>query len=162
MVAPECASLLLSAGSNCIISIFSPLAERFDLNERRICVGCMTTPRRSHKARTDVSLCGRVSPLRCALARHVHHQTQTKRGFAISIDAWLRGPLRATFEQTLLGRQEIFGLPLNRQALQDLFHLHLSGQANHGNGLWMLLSLVLWKERGYDRSQADSMMAANF
>jgi asparagine synthase (glutamine-hydrolysing) len=100
-------------------------------------------------------------PLRHALARHVRHQTQTKRGFAISIDAWLRGPLRATFEQTVLGQPDLLGLPLNQKALRELFARHLSGQANNGNGLWMLLSLVLWKEQHYNGRRADSMMEAN-
>src|SRR4029077_9061584 len=64
-------------------------------------------------------------PLRHALARHVHHQTQAKRGFAISIDAWMRGPLRPLFEQTVLKQEDLFGLPVNQQALQELFAHHL-------------------------------------
>jgi asparagine synthase (glutamine-hydrolysing) len=94
-------------------------------------------------------------PLRHALARHVRHQTQAKRGFAISIDAWLRGPLRPIFEQTVLEQRELFGLPLNQKALRELFDRHLSGQTNNGNGLWMLLSLILWKERHYRVRPSD-------
>ena len=33
-------------------------------------------------------------PLRNSLARHVRHQTRTKRGFTVPMDAWLRGPLK--------------------------------------------------------------------
>jgi len=99
-------------------------------------------------------------PLRRALARHVRHQTQPKRGFSISIDAWLRDPLRPIFEQTVLGQQELFGLPVNQKALQELFAQHLSGQTNNGNGLWMLLSLVLWKERHYNRNVRQTGLMA--
>lgn len=89
-------------------------------------------------------------PLRHSLARHTGHQTQAKRGFAISIDQWLRGPFRPIFEQTVLEQRELFGLTLNQKALRELLSLHLSGQTNNGNGLWMLLSLFLWKERHYN------------
>ncbi len=88
-------------------------------------------------------------PLRRALARHANHQTQAKRGFSIPIETWLRGPLRAVFEETVLGQQELLGLPINQKAMRELFDRHLSGNVDYGYGLWVLLSLVLWKERHY-------------
>jgi asparagine synthase (glutamine-hydrolysing) len=86
-------------------------------------------------------------PLRHSLARHVKHQTWTKRPFTVPMDAWLRGPLRRIFEETLLHRREILGLPLNKEAARAIFERHLSGQANYDLILWTLLSLVLWEER---------------
>jgi len=86
-------------------------------------------------------------PLRHSLARHVKHQTWTKRGFTVPMDAWLRGPLRRIFEETLFDRREILGLPLNKEAARAMFERHLSGQANYEWTLWMLLSLGLWEER---------------
>jgi asparagine synthase (glutamine-hydrolysing) len=91
-------------------------------------------------------------PLRHSLARHVRHQTSAKRGFTVSMDAWLRGPLRPVFEEALLGRREILGLPLNAGALRAMYDQHLSEQTNHGRGLWVLLSLALW-ENHYRRRQ---------
>jgi asparagine synthase (glutamine-hydrolysing) len=86
-------------------------------------------------------------PLRHALARHVKHQTSTKRGFTVSMDAWLRRQLRRIFEETLLDRRDILGLPLNKEGARVMFERHLSGQANYEWTLWTLLSLALWEER---------------
>ena len=80
-------------------------------------------------------------PLRYSLARHVRHQTLAKRGFTVPMDVWLRSSLKAVVEDTLLGRQEILGLPLNRVAVRAMFDQHLAQQANHGWFLWVLLSL---------------------
>jgi asparagine synthase (glutamine-hydrolysing) len=88
-------------------------------------------------------------PLRYSLARHVRHQTWTKRGFTVPMDAWLRGPLRPVFEEVMLGRDEILGLPLNRATMRAMFDRHLSGQANYDWLLWMLLSLALWERRHF-------------
>lgn len=89
-------------------------------------------------------------PLRRALARHVRYQTSGKRGFGISIDAWFRGPLQPIFQQVVLAEHDLFGLPVNQIALRELVALHVSGRRHHGTGLWMLLSLALWKKRHYD------------
>ncbi len=86
-------------------------------------------------------------PLRHSLARYVKHQTVTKRGFTVPMDAWLRGPLRRIFEETLLDRRDILGLPLNKEGARVMFERHLSGQANYEWTLWTLLSLALWEER---------------
>ena len=88
-------------------------------------------------------------PLRYSLARHVRHQTWTKRGFTVPMDVWLRGPLRPVFEEAILGRADILGLPLNRAAAREMFDRHLSGQANYEWMLWMLLSLALWEKRHF-------------
>lgn len=86
-------------------------------------------------------------PLRYALARHVRHQTQRKRGFTVPMSEWLRGPLRQIFEEAVLAKREIVGLPLNRNALSEMFYQHLSGMSDYAWGLWVLLSLALWEER---------------
>ena len=94
-------------------------------------------------------------PLRYALARHVHHQSQNKRGFTVPMDAWLRGALRSIFEEVVLNRGEILGFPVQRNALQEMFGQHLSEQRDYAWGLWVLLSLALWEEKHYyDRSFA--------
>jgi asparagine synthase (glutamine-hydrolysing) len=88
-------------------------------------------------------------PLRNSLARHVRHQTWAKRGFTVPMDAWLRGPLRPVFEEMVLGRDEILGLPLGKAAVHEMFKRHLSGQANYDWLSWMLLSLALWERRHF-------------
>lgn len=86
-------------------------------------------------------------PLRYALARHVRHQTQSKRGFTVPMSEWLRGPLRPIFEEAVLARQEIMGLSLDKKALSEMFYQHLSGINDYAWGLWVLLSLALWEKR---------------
>jgi len=86
-------------------------------------------------------------PLRAALARHVSHQTVAKRGFEVPMNAWLRGPLKAIFEETVAGRKELLGMPLNQRQLYDMFEQHITHQHNHARGLWTVLSLALWEER---------------
>ena len=43
-------------------------------------------------------------PLRHSLARHTANPTLPKRGFTVAMDAWLRGPLRALYEELVLSR----------------------------------------------------------
>ena len=89
-------------------------------------------------------------PLRQALARHVRYQTQVKRGFGVSIDEWFRGPLRECFEECVLSREEILGLPVNPGAMRELFGHHLERRGDHGCAFWIVLSLVLWQKRHYE------------
>jgi asparagine synthase (glutamine-hydrolysing) len=89
-------------------------------------------------------------PLRNALARDVRYQTYVKRGFGIAIDEWLRGPVREIFEECVVSRQDILGLPVNQRAIQELFDYHLSERGDYGRALWTLLSLVLWEKVHYD------------
>jgi asparagine synthase (glutamine-hydrolysing) len=89
-------------------------------------------------------------PLRAALARHVNYQTRTKRGFEVPMDAWLRGPLKAIFEEAVIGRKEILGMPLNRGKLRNMFKQHIANRSDFARGLWTLLSLVLWEKKHYD------------
>ncbi len=86
-------------------------------------------------------------PLRSALARAVRHQTSAKRGFEVPMGQWLRTSLRGLFEETVLSRDEIMGLSVNRKALHKLYQLHLSGAHDFAWGLWPLLSLALWEQR---------------
>ncbi|MCX7642326.1 MAG: asparagine synthase (glutamine-hydrolyzing) [Armatimonadetes bacterium] len=95
-------------------------------------------------------------PLRYALARHVRYQSQSKRGFTVPMNEWLRGPLRPVFEDAVLGQKEILGLTLNRKNLLEMFHQHLSGQSDYAWGLWLLLSLTLWEEHHFRNHKSKS------
>ena len=59
------------------------------------------------------------------------------------IDAWLRGPLRETFADTVLHRGKIGSL-VNLATVKRLFNAHLAGTGRHGNVLWSLLVLAYW------------------
>ena len=93
-------------------------------------------------------------PLRYALAQHSRHQTLVKRGFAVPMGAWLRGPLRPVFEEAVLARDDLLGIPAERRALKEMFDQHLSGAVDYGWGLWIVLSLALWEERHFRRRAA--------
>jgi asparagine synthase (glutamine-hydrolysing) len=88
-------------------------------------------------------------PLRYSLAQRVRHQTWRKRGFSAPIAAWLRGPLRAVFEEAVLGRQELLGLAIDQKAVREIFDHHCSSRANYRRVLWTLLSLALWQDAHY-------------
>jgi asparagine synthase (glutamine-hydrolysing) len=98
-----------------------------------------------------LDLCQRSGkmPLRKVLARYTKHQTRVKRGFEVPMGLWLKTSLREMFEETVLKRDEILGLRIDRKALQTLFDLHLKGPVNYSWGLWPLLSLGLWIDRHY-------------
>lgn len=92
-------------------------------------------------------------PLRRALARHTNYQSRAKRGFEVPMASWLRTSLREKFEESILHRNEILGLEIDRKALRELFELHLSGRRNFAWGLWPLLSLGLWMETHHHSSR---------
>jgi asparagine synthase (glutamine-hydrolysing) len=117
-----------------------PLLDRevIDVAMRVDWASCLDTKRRVGKM-----------PLRAALARHVCHQTATKRGFEVPMNTWLRGPLKGIFEEAVIQQKELLGMPINRQAMRNFFQKHITSQCNHARGLWTLLSLALWQKKYY-------------
>ncbi len=75
-----------------------------------------------------------------------------KQGFEIPIDAWLRGPLREMFEETVLQHDSNLAGLINQAVIRNLYRSHLSGIGRHGNVLWSLLVLARW---------ADSYLASS-
>ena len=88
-------------------------------------------------------------PLRKSLARHVHSQTQKKRGFEVPMNDWLRGPLKDVFQESVLKRKEILGMPVNQKKLHLMFQQHVHNQIDRARSLWTLLSLALWEQKHY-------------
>ena len=74
-----------------------------------------------------------------------------KQGFAIPLDAWLRGPLAGLMREVLLEvpteSRQFFALP----EVQRLVEGHLSGRENHGPRLWLLLNFYLWHRMFLER-----------
>ncbi len=70
-----------------------------------------------------------------------------KRGFAVPIGQWLRGPLRG-FLTDALAPSRLERLPaLNAVGVQSLVREHLDGVADHRKPLWALLCLTSWHDR---------------
>jgi asparagine synthase (glutamine-hydrolysing) len=128
------------ASMYCSLEVRVPLLDRevIDVALRVDWATCLDLKRRLGKM-----------PLRAALARHVKHQTGTKRGFEVPMNAWLRGPLKGVLEEAVIEQKELLGMPLNRQALRSIFQKHIAKQRNYARGLWTLLSLALWQRRYY-------------
>lgn len=72
---------------------------------------------------------------------------QSKSGFGVPIDTWLRGPLRqwaeALLDESRLRRESYFRLEPIRQAWQ----LHLSGARNRQHRQWAILMFQARQER---------------
>lgn len=90
--------------------------------------------------------------LREVLARHVPPALteRAKAGFAVPLDAWLRGPLRAwadgLLDATRLSRTGLW----ETATIQRLWREHATGAANHHHALWAVLMFEAWREHwGY-------------
>jgi asparagine synthase (glutamine-hydrolysing) len=77
-----------------------------------------------------------------------------KQGFDMPVDAWLRGPLRDTFEANVLGSQAPVGDLINQATARRLYRAHCTGVGRFGDALWALLVLATWTQR-YLRSAPE-------
>ncbi|HEY2728749.1 MAG TPA: asparagine synthase (glutamine-hydrolyzing) [Polyangia bacterium] len=77
-----------------------------------------------------------------------------KQGFGIPLAKWFRGPL-AGLAADVLGSRAFRERGLIRPAAaQRYLKDHLDGQADHGELLWLVLSLELWARRYLDAARA--------
>ena len=88
--------------------------------------------------------------MRQLLYKHVpqHLIDRPKAGFALPIDAWLRGPLRDWAEDLLSPAtlMETFDpLPIRK-----LWKEHISGRYDHKEQLWTVLMFEAWRRRAKD------------
>jgi asparagine synthase (glutamine-hydrolysing) len=70
-----------------------------------------------------------------------------KQGFDVPVGAWLRGPLKARFIDTVLAPNGAIGSLIDRGEVNRLFAKHQRGTAGLGQILWSLLILADWAER---------------
>jgi asparagine synthase (glutamine-hydrolysing) len=70
-----------------------------------------------------------------------------KHGFAVPLDAWLRGPLRPWLqEQVLAADSRVAGL-VQPRVLREMVERHAAGRRDLSQQLWALLVLELWLRR---------------
>ena len=70
-----------------------------------------------------------------------------KMGFAVPLDAWLRGPLR-DWAEDLLSSASLAALPmLDAPAVRGLWEAHLRGRGHYAQQLWTVLQLLAWQRR---------------
>jgi asparagine synthase (glutamine-hydrolysing) len=72
---------------------------------------------------------------------------RAKHGFEMPIDAWLRGPLREIFHDSVLARRGCVGDLIDQREAARLYQSHASRTGRHGEVLWALLVLASWAER---------------
>ena len=86
--------------------------------------------------------------LRQILARHVPNDLvdRPKTGFAIPIEAWIRGPLREWAEGLLAESKLKSGGFFNAVPIRQKWAEHLSGKRNWENELWCVLMFQAWLE----------------
>ncbi len=68
-----------------------------------------------------------------------------KRGFAIPIGRWFRGPLQGALRDCVIGGR-MRDLGFDRFAVEQMIEDHTSGGADHTHRLFALLMLALWVE----------------
>lgn len=86
--------------------------------------------------------------------------SRRKQGFELPIDAWLRGPLRAMLEASVLDPSARVAGLLNPIIARRLFDAHMKGSGRHGNELWTLLVLARWADRYLGSNTNGSVVAA--
>jgi len=66
-----------------------------------------------------------------------------KRGFQVPLAEWFRGPLKPLVQERCLGEGSPLAEVVRREAVERLIKKNAQG-FDHGNRLWMLLSLATW------------------
>ncbi len=85
--------------------------------------------------------------LRQVLYRYVPRALveRPKMGFAVPLDAWLRGPLRQWAEDLLAPQRLRDGGFFEEAPVRALWKAHLSGRRNHQYALWTVLMFETWR-----------------
>lgn len=84
-----------------------------------------------------------------------------KQGFAIPIAQWLRGPLRERMQDTLASDSFASRGVFDVAQLQRRMQLHLRGEQDHSEMLWLVLTYETWARRFVDTRPAPPSPAAN-
>ena len=69
--------------------------------------------------------------------------SRKKRGFQVPLASWFRGDLKAVFEERCLADRSALLKVCQKEAVAHLLHENMQG-VDHGNRLWMLLTLSTW------------------
>ena len=70
-----------------------------------------------------------------------------KMGFGVPLPVWFRTRWRTVFEERVLDPEARIWRWLNRGPVEALWRAHQQERADHGHGLWALLTLAVWLER---------------
>lgn len=73
-----------------------------------------------------------------------------KRGFAVPVDNWFRGPLKNYLSSNILSSKALKRGYFKKEALHQIVEDHVRGRSDYGQHLWGLLVLELWHKRFMD------------
>lgn len=79
--------------------------------------------------------------------------SRKKQGFRLPIAEWLRGALRDTAGELLLGKTATQRGYFNKPELERLWQDHQSGRADKAHQIWLLMLLELWHRKYIDDSR---------
>jgi asparagine synthase (glutamine-hydrolysing) len=71
-------------------------------------------------------------------------RNRKKHGFGVPLGHWFRHQLRSYVEDTLLSPQARLRAYCNQECMRALFEEHVAGVRQHGDRLWLLLTLEVW------------------
>jgi asparagine synthase (glutamine-hydrolysing) len=102
-------------------------------------VACLPPHLKIHGTRLKYVLrlaCGDLLPL--ALRKRKKH------GFGVPLGHWFRHQLRSYVEDTLLSPHARLRAYCNQEIIRMLYREHVEGVRQHGDRLWLLLTLEVW------------------
>lgn len=73
-----------------------------------------------------------------------------KRGFAVPVDRWFRGPLKDYLVSTILSKKALDRGYFEPRKIRGIVDTHVSCKNDYGQHLWGLLVLELWHKRFID------------
>lgn len=80
-----------------------------------------------------------------------------KMGFPVPIGAWIRGGLKESARELLLGSRASARGVVDRTAVEGMFNEHTGGVRKHDERLWVLMGLELWHRLFIDGESHQSV-----
>ena len=98
--------------------------------------------------------------LRAALRDLVPKEVLTRRkmGFPVPVGQWLRGPFWPLVQEFVLGSRALGRGLFNASLVQRLSEEHRTGNAEHGDRLWLLMNLEIWQRIFLDGEDVSAVL----
>jgi asparagine synthase (glutamine-hydrolysing) len=86
--------------------------------------------------------------------------TRRKMGFPVPVGAWLRHGFQSLVDEFVVGSRAVARGLFDPAALRQLAREHASGEARHGDRLWLLMNLEIWHRIYQDGESPEHVMRA--
>jgi asparagine synthase (glutamine-hydrolysing) len=81
-------------------------------------------------------------------------------GFPVPVGRWLRGAFWPAVQEFVLGPRALARGLFQPAALRQLAEEHRTGQARHGDRLWLLVNLEIWHRVFVDGEDVGAVLKA--